>query len=491
MTLLDELLAAGRPDAIALEDGDASFSYAEVGRRARAVAARLSALGVVAGDRVLLAAENSADAVWVWLATLELGAIEVWIGPGEDAAAADGIRAAMAPRVVIASHAARTAGLFRDLRRAPDDVFGPGFAVATDPTSPRDGVFAELRDAGVITVQYTSGSTGAPKGVALTADGLRATVLAGPHLHEHRDLRLYLGLPLFNSYGKTQLLELLYTGAQTVLARGFGLPDDLHATLERRAISALEAPPAVYELLIRSRGFRTRGLPAMRRMGMAGGRIRHGLIADLRRGCPGARLTNRYGVTEISGGLCRTEILPRHEEQADLPCGRPFPQVELRVVDEHGEDQAPGIPGAIRVRSPGMMWGYVPEKAASDWYDTGDVGRFNADGELVLLSRASDLIKRAGVRMFPQEIEAAIRTCPAVADVCVLGHWEAAQGIERVHAFVVLGSDAAGARDEVFRTCSSRIARDKRPDRIVFVDEIPIATTGKVDRRRLLAEAGL
>lgn len=492
MTLFEDVLAhAGRSGELALEDAGTAFSYADVDRRGRAAAAQLAELGVRAGDRVILAAENSAEIVWLWLATLHLGAIEVSLGPGEDPRAAADIAAAMRPRVIVASQAARAAGLFRDLAFTPDDRLGRGLSIAIDPAAPCSGVFEDLRDAGVIAVQYTSGSTGRPKGVALTAAGVRATVLAGPHLAEHRDLRLYLGLPLCNSYGRTQLLEFLYTGGQVVLGRGFGLPDELHGTLERHAITALEAPPAVYELLIRSAGFRARGLPRMQRMGMAGGRIRRALITELRRGCPGARLTNRYGVTEISGGLCRTEITARHEAQAEFSCGRPFPFVDLRVVGESGADQPAGEPGAIHVRSPGLMWGYFPDRATSAWYDTGDVGQLDADGELVLLSRANDMIKRAGVRLFPQEIEAAIRSCPGVADAYVLGHWDAAQGMERVHAFVAMEPGASDGRDAVYRHCTTRLVRDRRPDRIVFVDQIPIAATGKVDRARLLREAGL
>jgi acyl-CoA synthetase (AMP-forming)/AMP-acid ligase II len=492
VTLLEDLLAhAGRSGELALESDGEAFSYADVDRRGRGAAAQLADLGVCAGDRVVLAAENSADAVWAWLATLHLGAIEVALGPAEDPGIADRIAAAIRPRVILASQAARTAGLFRDRAFTPCEALGRGYAIAVDAVAPRTGVFEALREAGVVAIQYTSGSTGTAKGVALTADGVRATVFAGPHLAEQRDLRLYLGLPLCNSYGRTQLLELLYMGGQVVLGRGFGLPDELHGALERHAITALEAPPAVYELLIRSGGFRARGLPELRRLGMAGGRIRPGLIAELRRGCPGARLTNRYGVTEIAGGLCRTEILARHEAQAEFPCGPPFPFVEVRVVGDTGADQPAGEPGVIHVRSPGLMWGYFPERATSVWYDTGDIGRFTPDGELVLLSRAGDMIKRAGVRLFPQEIEAAIRGCAGVADVCVLGHWDARQGIERVHAFVALRPGAGDARDEVYRQCSTQIAREKRPDRVVFVDEIPLAATGKVDRKRLLQEVGL
>lgn len=311
------------PSRVAIETATIQFTYAQLATAVADQAAWLLEQGVAAGSRVILAQGNDAWHLVNVLAVMSIGAIDISVSPDESHDVIAGIMAQTLPCLVIHEGgagvcAALTLAEAQVLREGTEARFAARFAnVQPDP-------LAELHRLGVFTIQFTSGSTGRPKGVLLTAEGFSATVLSSPHLAEHEGRRIFfLGLPLCNSYGRTQAFEFfLYMGGTLILDKGFGLPDELFEKLAKHRIQVLEAPPAVYEVLVRSGRLASRGLPLLERCGMAGGRITPTLLERLWKHCPHLVLTNRFGVTEISGGLCRIHLSPEHIKSTDIPVAK-------------------------------------------------------------------------------------------------------------------------------------------------------------------------
>jgi acyl-coenzyme A synthetase/AMP-(fatty) acid ligase len=456
-------------------------------RAIESAAARFRSAGVSRGDRVLIIGDNTVTFVVSLLATLKLDAIEITITPDEHSQRIEQILEIAEPQLIVG--------------KANAGWLGPAYTWAgdqqiADETSAiyvRKGTaaseaFAPLAEAGVVSLAFTSGSTGRPKAAALTAAGMQCTVFAAPHLADHRGQRLLLAIPLANSYGKTQLLEFLSVGATVVLRNGFGTPEEAWRVMNSEAVTVVEGPPGVFELLLRSRSLRETGLPRLRRIGMAGGRIRVGMLQALRQLLPDCALTNRYGVTEISGGLCRT-VLTEGPLSEPISCGRPFPWVRLRIAGPRGEDLPPGEAGEVWVESPGLMWGYSPQRYDSSVYRTGDYGWITPNGELVLAGRSAEMIKRDGVRISAAEVERALGRHPSVRECVALSWWEPDTGRERLGGIVVPADDNRRPPvHELLGACAQHLPRSHFPDRILFVQSIPLSATGKPDLAAMRAQ---
>ena len=471
------------PAQSAVETATLVCSYGELKRLVNQVAARFRGAGVSPGDRVIIVADNSLTFVVSLLATMQLRAIEITISVSEAPARLGPILRQTSPRLVVVKG-------ISDLNFDGDVV--ESLLVADEvatlhrwETVSDDPRFAAPIASGVVSLAFTSGSTGEPKGAALTGDGMRDTVFAAPHLAEHDGQRLLLGIPLANSYGKTQLLEFLCRAATVVIRNGFGTPEAAWQLIDRSAASVVEGPPGIFELLCRSASFRTRGLPNLRRIGMAGGKMRLGLLQTLMERLPDCTITNRYGVTEISGGLCR-KVLSGDQLSAPISCGPPFPWVRLEILDSDGRQQPAGVLGEVWVQSPGVMWGYFPTPCTSRRYHTSDIGLLTGDGELVLVGRGSDLIKRDGVRISAAEVERAMLEHSAVSECVALSLFDETTAQERLGSVVVLANySVPPSTHELLAVCARHIPRSHLPDRIVFAQSIPLNATGKPDLKAI------
>jgi acyl-CoA synthetase (AMP-forming)/AMP-acid ligase II len=211
----------------------------------------------------------------------------------------------------------------------------------------------------------------------------------------------------------------------------------------------------------------------------------------------GIAVLNSYGQTEIGGEIVGWSAAESREfgESKLGSVGRPHAGVELRVVDgAAGDDVAPGEAGELWVRTPALSAGYADGGDLSDritdgWFRTGDIGRVDADGFVWIEGRVSDMINRGGLKVFPGEVEEAIRRTPGVADVAVVGAPDDRLG-EVPWAFVVAAGGVRIDVDAVVATCRERLAPYKVPVRVVTVDALPRNEVGKVVRSTLLEQAG-
>jgi long-chain acyl-CoA synthetase len=198
-----------------------------------------------------------------------------------------------------------------------------------------------------------------------------------------------------------------------------------------------------------------------------------------------------YGLTEAAPGVSSTFVSGAAKPGS---VGRPFPGVELRLVDEDGGEADPGDPGEIWIRGPNLFSGYWPDGADGPddqgWYATGDVAYADDDGDLFLVDRRKELVIVSGFNVYPREVEQALLTDPEVAEAAVVGVPDPRTG-EAVKAYVVLApgvSTGAATVERLQEQARSRLARFKRPSQVEVVDALPHSVTGKVAKRRLRDE---
>jgi acyl-CoA synthetase (AMP-forming)/AMP-acid ligase II len=215
------------------------------------------------------------------------------------------------------------------------------------------------------------------------------------------------------------------------------------------------------------------------------------VLERLERLLPAATTWHLYGLTE--SGPSGTTLQPRDAMRKHGSCGQATAECEIRIVDAEWDELPPGAEGEVAILTPSRMVGYFenPEATArtigpGGWLRTGDIGRMDDEGFLYILDRKNDLIIRGGFNVYPAEVEAALMSHPAVAEVAVVGAPHPVLG-QSVSAFVVAHPDAELDADALRAHCAELIADYKRPRDVHFVDSLPRNAMGKVLRRQLAA----
>jgi len=449
------------PDQLAIVDGPVSLTYAELGRRAAGVARLITERGVRRGGRVALALPNSAAFAIAFYATLRAGVTAAPLNPQLTADECQKILADFSPDLVIDAPI--------DARADLDAVAG-GEAPAL--------------------VLYTSGSTGRPKGAVLSHRALIAAnhAWAGPMLALGPTDRVLAVLPLSHSFGiNGALLAPLISGATAIVLARFA-PDVVIATVRAQRVTVLPGVATMFRRILDAPGF-TRDDVSSLRFAVSGAAPCPWALAEEWRSRTSRRILRGYGMTELFRPISYLANDPR-----DYPdsIGRPVPGVEIRVVDDGGDDVVPGEPGELLIRSEAAMDGYLaqPEETAAalvdGWFRTGDLVQVSSEGFVTVVGRKKDLILRGGYSVFPPEVEAVLVTHPAIAEAAVVGIPHAELG-EDVAAFVTLRGDAAIAPDELIAWCKDRVAGYKCPRRVTVLRELPKSAAGKVVKSRLLS----
>ncbi|WP_203645349.1 4-coumarate--CoA ligase family protein [Streptomyces sp. SID14478] len=494
--------AAARGDAPALVDGVAgtTITYAQLDVFHRKVAAGLAEAGVRKGDVVALHSPNTIAYPVAFYAATRAGASVTTVHPlatPEEFAkqlrdSAASWLVTVTPLLESARAAAELAGGIREIfvcdpagdsgSRSLLDMLGttaPEPSVAVDPA----------RD--VAALPYSSGTTGVPKGVMLTHRNI-ATNLAQlePLMPMGPGDRVLAVLPFFHIYGLTALMNApLRRGATVVVLPRFDL-DTFLAAIEKHRINALYVAPPIVLALAKHPSVDRYDLSSLDYVISAAAP----LDAELARACAHRiglpSVGQAYGMTELSPG---THLVPR---AADDPppgtVGKLIASTEMRLLslDDPAKDTAVGEAGEVLIRGPQVMKGYLgrPEATAEmidpdGWVHTGDVGRVDGDGWLFVVDRVKELIKYKGFQVAPAELEALLLTHDGIADAAVIGVLDG-DGNEIPKAFVVRADERLTA-EQVVAYVTERVAPYKKIRRVVFVDEVPRAASGKILRRRL------
>lgn len=511
MHLVDGLLATARrlPDKAALVCESGEVTYGALAARVAAAAAGLRAAGLVPGDRVALLLSNTPRFAEALYATLLAGGVAVPLNPQFTAVEIEGILRDAGARVVVtaAGHAATAAGLRGTLPDLdvvlvegdgdlPEGTRSWAAATAGEVEVPAEVPVVDARPglpdgvpADLALLQYTSGTTGEPKGAMLTHGQLAANQrqMQGTRLRVGERDVVYTVLPLFHIYALNVALGLSLTmGATLLLAERFD-PRGALATIARHRASILVGAPPMYLAWAQLPDMGAHDLGSVR-IAVSGAAPLPAEVLARTREVLGLDVWEGYGLTEAAPTVTSTAM-----GGAPVPgsVGRPLPEVELRLVDDLGQQVAPGELGEVAVRGPNVFAGYWRRRgetaevlSADGWLATGDVGYLDGRGDLRLVERKRDLVIVSGFNVFPSEVEAALRTHAAVADAAVVGVPHPTTG-EAVAAYVVAAPGATPSEDELLAHCRTRLARYKLPESVTVVDALPLLPTGKVKRRTL------
>ncbi len=488
-----EALAAhsqNRPEAVACVDHERSWSFRQLQRLSDQLAERLQAEGVAAGDRIAVLTRSHLDALVVLLAALRLGAIFM---PLNWRLASDELAFVLqhgAPRLVIAD-ADLSVGYAEALAHVPHwcDVVRALSAEQYSEAPPR-ALPASSAEAGLLL--YSSGTTGRPKGVLLSANGVMSAVRAATAVSTFgAGDSMANALPVFHIAGVIAMLVPLVVGGRLEGMDKFE-PRAFVETLGRRRISQAILVPSMIQMLLAELVICPADLSSLRQILYAGSPIGEPVLKAAMEALT-CDFTQIYGLTEASGVATVLSAADHRDPALWRSAGRPAAEAELQIVaPQSGTPLAEGEVGEIWVRSVRTMRAYWndPEATAqactaSGWLRTGDCGHMR-DGYLYITDRLKDQIVSGGENVYPAEVERVLVQHPAVADCAVIGVPDAKWG-ETVKACVVLRPGAEAAAAELISFCREHLAHYKCPRSVDFHDALPRNASGKVLKRELRA----
>ncbi|WP_149196577.1 AMP-binding protein [Luteimonas suaedae] len=482
--------------------------YAGLRQRSRRISALLAGFGVAAGDRVATLAWNTQAHMEVWFATAGMGAVCHTLNPRlSEAHLVDMLDHSAARVLVVAADLAPLAR--RIIARAkcierllsidgvavveglPDIEALEALLVREQAEAPWGG-FDENAPCGLC---FTSGTTGAPKGVTYTHRAsflhtLRA-LQADTMAISTRDTVL-LAVPMFHANGWGVPFAAPAVGARLVLPGrhldGASLAELINAESVTVALGVATVWLALVEHLEASGG----GTPSLQRVIVGGAPLAPALMQRIER-CLGVTVQTSWGMTELSP--TGTVAQPDDPRRAAHLSGRPSIGIDLLLTDAQGNalPEQRGVEGHLRVRGASTIQRYFGEvgPAVDDqgWFATGDLARIDGEGNLVITGRAKDLIKSGGEWINPSEIEDIVGGIPEVAMAAVIGRQDPKWG-ERPVLLVQLREGCAVSDAALIDPLHGRVVPWWVPDSVVRVDRMPLAATGKIDKMRLRAEYG-
>jgi fatty-acyl-CoA synthase len=341
----------------------------------------------------------------------------------------------------------------------------------------------------VINMQYTSGTTGFPKGVMLTS---RNILNNGFYIGERQKFtakdRVCIPPPYFHCFGIVLgVLAVLTHGATIVGVEQFD-PLLVLAAVQKERATSLYGVPTMFIAELAHPMFDMFDLTSLRTGIMAGSPCPVETMRQVIDKMHASEMTICYGLTETSPVFTQTTTDDTLERKCET-VGRKHDQVDVRVIDpETGQDCPPGVPGELCCRGYNVMKGYykMPEATAAaidadGWLHSGDIGTVDEDGYYRITGRIKDMIIRGGENIYPREIEEFLYTMPGIKDVQVVGVPDAKYG-EVVGAFVMLQDGADLTEGDVQEFCRARMARYKAPRYVFFVDSFPMTASGKIQK---------
>ncbi|GLZ45570.1 AMP-dependent synthetase [Actinomycetospora sp. NBRC 106375] len=491
---------AARPDAPAVVDGPTGrvVTYRELRRDVQRFAAGMRAGGLAPGDVVAVVAPNGPEWLVSCFGTMTAGGVVSGINPlyTSDEIAAQ-LRDGRARSVVTVpmflplvraavSQQARDVGIIVIGDPDGEIAYGNVLDAGTDVVVPR-GLVDPGTDLALL--PYSSGTTGLAKGVMLTHRAIVThTAQAQELMGLTPDDRSMAVAPFFHAVGLAVVAAVtLRAGGAVVTLPRFDVEAYLATIADQRVTVSIVVPPIVLAMA-RHPAVARHDLSSLRLLGCGAAPLGAELQQECARrvGCP---LGQGYGMTEAVAAIALFD--------ATVPvvpgsCGRLLPGMEARIVDpETGADRDPAETGELWVRGPQLMAGYLGNAGASaatidddGWLHTGDLARFDADGNLFVEDRLKELIKVKGLQVAPAELEAVLREHPGVADAAVIPVDDDRAG-QRPKAVVVAADGVEAA--EILAYVGARVAPHKRITEVAFVEAIPVSPSGKILRRVLVA----
>jgi fatty-acyl-CoA synthase len=517
-------IAARFPDrpALIVRHQNVRWSYAELKARIDALAAGLVALGLEPGDRVGIWSPNNSEWVITQFATAKAGVILVNINPAYRVVEIDyALNKAGCKALITADHfkTSNYVGMLRELapeiagstpgeltaERLPalktliriggdkvdgflsfDDVLGMGGArerAAVEELAPK------LQFDDPINIQFTSGTTGAPKGATLTHHNiLNNGYFIGEAQRLTEQDSVCIPVPLYHCFGMVlgNLACITHGAAMVYPSEGFE-PLAALETVEAEHCTALYGVPTMFIAELGHPEFKRFDLTSLRTGIMAGSpcpiEVMKRCVSEMHM----SEVTIAYGMTETSPVSTQTSFDDSLDRRVST-VGRVHPHVEIKIVDAEGRIVPPGAPGELCTRGYSVMLGYWDDAArtaevidAARWMHTGDLATLDQDGYCNIVGRIKDMVIRGGENVYPREIEEFLFRHPKVEAVQVVGVPDVKYG-EELCAWVKLKGGESATPEEIVAFCKDQIAHFKIPRYVKFVDAFPMTVTGKVQK---------
>ena len=489
-------------------------TFTQTNERVNRLGNALANLGIEKGDRVAILQVNCTQYVESYYAAAKLGAIFVplnfrskqdelsyLLGNAEAKVLLVGSRYldiahAMLPHLPSVKQCISIDG------KQPDTLYYEDLI----SSSPPDEVFSEIEDEDITILVYTAGTTGRPKGVPLRHSGFTSYVLenvdpASPDIEE----RNLLTVPLYHVAGLQAMLAAVYGGRTLVLMRQFETKEWLE-TVQQEQVTRAMLVPTMLKRLIDDPDFTKYKLGSLKVLTYGAAPMPFEVINKAIEVMPWVKFINAFGQTETASTITALgpedhiiEGTPEEREKKlkrlTSSIGRPLPDVEVKIVDEQGQEVPPGEVGEIMARGPRVMSGYWRDEqktaqvmTADGWLHTGDMGWVDEKGYIYLAGRGDDMIIRGGENISPEEIENVLYTHPKIEEAAVIGIPDPEWG-QQPMAFVVLKSGETATAEEIIEYCRSSLGF-KRPQAVVFLDSLPRNPMGKVLKRELRERYG-
>ncbi|MDR5698817.1 long-chain-fatty-acid--CoA ligase [Agromyces aerolatus] len=520
------------PDHVALEFFGRTTTYAELGAEIERVAEGLRVLGVQPGDPVAIVLPNCPQHIVAFYAVLRLGAIVVehnplytprelrhqfedhgarvviaWdkvVATIQDFPADVSVQTIVSVDVTRAMPFATRLALRLPIAKARESraalttkVRGTTPWTQLTGSAPVDAHIARPGASDVALIQYTSGTTGSPKGATLTHANLLANAAQArawvPEVPRGSAV-VYAVLPMFHAYGLTLCLTFAMSmGARLVLFPKFD-PELVLKVVKKHPATFLPAVPPIYDRLTKAAAAEGVSLDGIQ-IAISGAMPLSTAVVEPWEAATGGALVEGYGLSECSPVLMANPVAPNRRIGT---VGLPLPSTEARVVDPENPiaDVARGAEGELVVRGPQVFSGYwkKPEETeavfvadpdgGAPWFRTGDIVSIDADGFVTIVDRIKELIITGGFNVAPSEVEEAVRSHADVEDVAVVGLPDEHSG-EAVVAVVVLREGAVLDEAGIRAHARDQLTAYKVPKRVVQVDELPRSLIGKVLRREV------
>ncbi|MFQ5555656.1 MAG: AMP-binding protein, partial [Acidimicrobiia bacterium] len=516
--LLDETIGQNLEDMVARHaDRDALISvhqgirqtYSEFDETVDRLAAGLLTLGLEAGDRVGIWSPNCAEWVWVQYATAKIGAVLVNINPAyrthelSYALAQSGCRMLISAETYLTSDYREMVDEVRadlpDLERTIylgttewADLLAAGEAAGHEPLRVRA---ASLRPTDAINIQYTSGTTGFPKGATLSHRNiLNNAFFVGESCGYTQVDRVCIPVPFYHCFGMVLGNLACTTHGAAIVVPGPGFdPEQVLTAVEQESCTSLYGVPTMFIAELGHPDLEKYDLSTLRTGIMAGSpcpvEVMKRVIGEMNMD----EVTIAYGMTETAPVSTQTGTQDAIEHRVST-VGRVHPHVEIKIVDpDTGDTVDTGVDGELCTRGYSVMIGYWNDDErtaeaidADGWMHTGDLARMADDGYVNIVGRIKDMIIRGGENIYPREIEEFLYGHPEIEDVQVIGVPDEKYG-EQVMAWVKLRDGGTASEDDVVEFCKGKIAHFKVPRYVKFVEDFPMTVTGKIRKVEMRA----
>ena len=487
-------VALARPRHAALVQGESTVDFAALDALIERVAASLQRDGCRPQDVIAICAASSIEYAAVFLGALRAGVAVAPLAPSSTAQSLRGmldnaearlffvdapVREAMGAHVPAELRCIALDGSAAGMRL--DDWMAPAGAAAQP---------VQVQPEWAFNLIYSSGTTGVPKGIVQSCRMRWRYAQRAAQGGYDEDAVTLTSTPLYSNTTLVSFFPTLALGGTVVLMPKFDAGEYL-ALAQKHRVTHSMLVPVQYQRIMARPDFDAYDLSSFKFKYSTSSPFSAALKADVLKRWPGG-LIEYYGMTE-GGGTC---VLLAHEHPDKLhTVGQPAPGHDIRLIDESGAEVPAGQPGEVVGHSESMMNGYhrQPEKTAeAEWYDasgrrfirTGDVGRFDEDGFLVLMDRKKDMIISGGFNVYPSDLEAALAAHPAVAEAAVVGVPSAQWG-ETPVAFVVVRDGAQATASALLAWANERLGKTQRLSDLRLVAELPRSAIGKVLKREL------